>query len=112
MSNWFNTVREKTVFILEKIKVRPFIIELKNGTLPKNIFQFSIKQDSRYLSEYKKIIALLGVKCAEINDTQFFLNAVTGIIIVVDELHKIFLNSEPYINAPTPTYELFSTYNK
>jgi thiaminase/transcriptional activator TenA len=110
MSNWFSTVREKTDFILEKIKVHPFIIELMNGTLPKDIFQFYINQDSIYLSEYKKILALIGIKCIDGNDTQFFLSSATGIITVEDELHQMFMTSEQFVNVPSPSCELYTSY--
>jgi thiaminase/transcriptional activator TenA len=110
MSNWFNTVREKTDFILEEIKAHAFITELMDGTLPKDIFQFYINQDSLYLSEYKKVLALLGVRCADVNDTQFFLSSATGIISVEDELHQMFLNNDQFINAPSPSCELYTSY--
>jgi len=72
MANWYQTVREKTDFILEEIKDHPFITELINGTLPKDVFQYYINQDSLYLSEYKKVLALLSVKCPDQEDALFF----------------------------------------
>ena len=110
MSNWFNTVREKTDFILKEIKAHPFIIELTNGTLHKDIFQFYINQDSLYLSEYKKILALLSVKCENTNDTQFFLNSATGIINVENALHQVFLDNEQFNNELSPSCELYTGY--
>ena len=110
MSNWFNTVTIKTDAILEKIKEHPFIIELMDGTLSKEVFQFYVNQDSLYLSEYKKTLAQLSIKCAEANDTQFFLNAATGIILVEDELHQVFLNKEHFNNEPSPSCELYTGY--
>lgn len=110
MSNWFNTVTIKTGSILEKIKEHPFIIELMDGTLSKEVFQFYVNQDSLYLSEYKKTLAQLSIKCAEANDTQFFLNAATGIILVEDELHQVFLNKEHFNNEPSPSCELYTGY--
>jgi len=110
MSNWFNAVREKTNCILVEIKAHRFITELMDGTLSKDVFQFYINQDSLYLSEYKKTLALLAVKCVDANDAQFFLNAATGIINVEDELHEIFLNNEQSINLPSPSCELYRSY--
>ena len=110
MSNWFNTVTIKTDAILEKIKEHPFIIELMDGTLSTEVFQFYVNQDSLYLSEYKKTLAQLSIKCAEANDTQFFLNAATGIILVEDELHQVFLNKEHFNNEPSPSCELYTGY--
>ena len=110
MSNWFNTVTIKTEAILEKIKEHPFIIELMDGTLSKEVFQFYVKQDSLYLSEYKKTLAQLSIKCTAANDTQFFLDAATGIIQVEDELHQVFLNKEHFNNEPSPSCELYTGY--
>jgi thiaminase/transcriptional activator TenA len=110
MSNWFNTVRENTDFIVEEIKAHPFITELMDGRLSKDVFQLYIKQDALYLSEYKKILALLAVKCADADDTQFFLNAATGIINVEVELHQMFLNDEELMTVPSPSCELYTSY--
>jgi thiaminase/transcriptional activator TenA len=110
MSNWFNTVTIKTDAILEKIKEHPFIIELMDGTLSKEVFQFYVNQDSLYLSEYKKTLAQLSIRCEEASDTQFFLDAATGIIVVEDELHQVFLNKEHFNNEPSPSCELYAGY--
>jgi len=110
MSNWFNTVTKKTDSILEKIKEHPFIIELMDGTLSKEVFQFYVNQDSLYLSEYKKTLAQLSIKCTEANDTQFFLDSATGIILVEDELHQVFLNKEHFNTEPSPSCELYTSY--
>ena len=110
MSNWFEKSRLKTDSILEAIKKHPFIIELMNGTLPKDIFQFYINQDALYLAEYKKILATAGIKCPNVNDTQFFLNAATGIINVENALHQTFIKDEPFNNEPSPTCELYTSY--
>jgi thiaminase/transcriptional activator TenA len=110
MSNWFNTVRENTDFIVEEIKAHPFITELMDGSLSKEVFKLYINQDALYLSEYKKILAILAVKCADSDDTQFFLNAATGIINVEVELHQMFLNDEELMTVPSPSCELYTSY--
>jgi thiaminase/transcriptional activator TenA len=110
MSNWFNTVTKKTDAILEKIKEHPFIIELMDGTLSKDVFQFYVNQDSLYLSEYKKILAQLSIKCSEMNDTQFFLDSAIGIINVENELHQVFLKTDHFNNEPSPSCELYTDY--
>lgn len=110
MSNWFQLVRVKTNFIIESIKKQPFIIELMDGTLPKDVFEFYINQDAMYLSEYKKILANVGIKCDDINETQFFLDAATGIINVENALHQMFLKGKQLNNEPSPTCELYTSY--
>lgn len=110
MSNWFQLAREKTDFILEAIKEQPFINQLMDGTLPKEVFQFYINQDAIYLAEYKKILATIGVKCENTVDTQFFLNAATGIINVENALHQTFLNGTHFNTEASPSCELYTSY--
>lgn len=110
MSNWFEKVRKKTDSTLVSIKEHPFIIELMNGTLPNDIFQFYINQDALYLAEYKKTLALLGVKCTAMEETQFYLNSATGIIDVENALHQTFIKEMPFNDEPSPTCELYNSY--
>lgn len=110
MANWFETVSIKTADILQQIKAHPFIEELLAGTLPKDIFYFYVNQDSLYLAEYKKVLAQVGIKCSDENDTQFFLSAATGIIDVENALHQNFLQQTTKTNEPSPTCELYISY--
>ncbi len=110
MSNWFEKVRKKTDPILDAIKEHSFIIELMKGALSIDVFQFYINQDALYLSEYKKHLAAVGVKCTDVNETQFFLNSATGIIHVENALHENFLNGESFDQEPSPACELYTCY--
>ncbi|MFB0905182.1 MAG: thiaminase II [Nonlabens sp.] len=110
MASWYQTVRGKTDFILEEIKDHPFITELIKGTLPKDVFQYYINQDSLYLSEYKKILALLSVKCTNTEDALFFLNSATGIINVENELHLTFIDKSNFNKEASPSCELYTSY--
>ncbi|SFJ60580.1 thiaminase II [Olleya namhaensis] len=110
MSNWYNQVNHKTAPILEAIKQQPFIKQLMDGTLPQSVFEFYINQDALYLAEYKKNLATIGVKCSDSNETQFFLDAATGIIAVENALHHVFMKSVTFNNVPSPTCELYTSY--
>lgn len=55
-------------------------------------------------------MALVGVKCTQTSETQFFLNAATGIIEVENALHNHFLKNELIHNEPSPTCELYISY--
>jgi thiaminase/transcriptional activator TenA len=110
MANWYKTVREKTDFILEEIKVHPFITMLIKGTLPKEVFQYYINQDSLYLAEYKKVLLLLSVKCTDPEDALFFLTSATGIIDVENELHHTFIDDGNFTNEASPSCELYTSY--
>lgn len=110
MSDWYEEINIKTEYILQQIKEHPFIKELMDGTLPKEVFYFYINQDTIYLSAYKKILAQIGIKCFDENDTQFFLDAATGIINVENALHQNFLTQQAVTNEPSPTCELYISY--
>ena len=110
MSNWYETINNKTEVILNQIKEHPFIVKLMDGSLPNDIFRFYINQDALYLSEYKNVLAILGSKCQDENDTQFFLDSATGIINVENVLHQKFLKNNEINNEPSPTCELYTSY--
>lgn len=110
MTNWYNRINKKTEPILNRIKTHPFITELIDGSLPEAVFLFYIHQDAIYLSEYKKTLASVGVKCSKDDDTQFFLDAATGIIHVENALHQLFLKDEKQSTEASPTCELYTSY--
>lgn len=110
MSNWYTTVHDKNSYILEDIKKHPFIIQLMKGSLSKDVFEFYIKQDALYLADYKKTLALIGIKCVKSDDTQFFLDAATGIIAVENALHQLFLKDVIDVNEASPTCQLYTSY--
>ncbi len=110
MSNWYEIINNKTEIILNQIKEHPFIAKLMDGSLPTDIFHFYISQDALYLSEYKNVLAILGSRCQDENDTQFFLDSATGIINVENVLHQNFLKNNEINNEPSPTCELYISY--
>jgi len=110
MSNWYEKISKETEYILQQVKETPFIRELMAGTLPKEVFNFYVNQDRIYLSEYKKVLAQIGIKCLDENDTHFFLDASIGIINVENALHQNFLKQEATTNYPSPSCELYISY--
>ena len=110
MSDWYKEINEKSDSILSQIKKHPFVEKLMLGTLSKEVFDLYITQDVIYLAEYKKILAQLAIKCFREKDTQFFLDAATGIITVENVLHQEFLKNEEYYFEASPTCELYISY--
>lgn len=110
MENWYEKIRLKTEHIFHDIIKHDFVIELMQDTLNADIFGFYVNQDSLYLSEYKKSLVTVGTKCHRADETQFFYESATGVILVEDALHKTFLKPK-YINpTPSPTCELYNSY--
>jgi len=110
MQDWYENTRAKTEAIFQKIVKHDFITDLMEGKLQKDIFGFYVNQDSLYLSEYKKALVTVGTKCNRPEDTQFFYESATGIILVEDALHKEFLEQKYINHEPTPTCELYNSY--
>lgn len=110
MSNWYETISKDSEIIVENIKNHPFILELMEGTLPEATFYFYINQDALYLAEYKKVLAVVGSRCIDEKDTQFFLDSATGITHVETMLHQNFLKNQEIIHEPSPTCELYTSY--
>ena len=110
MPNWYEEISIQTEYIIQQIKEHPFIKRLMAGTLPEEVFYFYINQDTIYLSEYKKVLAQIGIKCNDENHTQFFLDAATGIIDVENALHQNFLKQKASTNVPSPVCELYISY--
>jgi len=110
MNNWYDDVRGKTESVFQEIIKHDFVLDLMKGTLSKDVFGFYVNQDTLYLSEYTKVLAQVGVKCHQSDETQFYLESATGIIEVEKALHQLFLKEE-YLNpTPSPTCELYNSY--
>src|SRR2546421_9143 len=48
---------ERSVPLLQKQLEHPFLRALADGTLPRANFEFYIRQDARYLEDYRKVFA-------------------------------------------------------
>ena len=85
--------------IYQRILELPFLHELKEGTLPKEKFNFYLRQDAIYLSEYGKILAGIATRLHQPEHREAFLKFSTETIAVESALHGSFLK-----DAPTPAY--------
>jgi len=108
--SWYEEVRAKTEPVFQEIVKHDFVKDLMAGTLSDDVFGFYVNQDTLYLSEYTKVLSIVGIKCYEADETQFYLESATGIIEVEKALHQVFLKKK-YLNPePTPTCELYTSY--
>lgn len=74
----------------QSILEMPFITELTTGSLAIEIFKFYMAQDSLYLEQFGKALALVGAKANDIQDTLAFLRFAEGAIVVENALHKTY----------------------
>ncbi len=69
----------------------PFNRELAEGTLDREKFSFYIKQDTLYLSDFARALAITGTKSHSVPEFMEFLDFAKGAIVVERALHDSFL---------------------
>lgn len=73
--------------IYQKIIKMPFIEELQRGTLPLEKFQFYMRQDSFYLENFARSLALIGARAHRVSHALDFIRFAEGAIVVEKALH-------------------------
>ena len=69
----------------------PFTVELADGTLSRERFQFYLVQDARYLAGFGRALALAATRAPAEEDMAFFAGAVRESVVVERELHARYL---------------------
>mmetsp|Transcript_7818 Transcript_7818/g.14808 ORF Transcript_7818/g.14808 Transcript_7818/m.14808 type:complete len:261 (-) Transcript_7818:2748-3530(-) len=89
--SWCDIAWTATIGHCEAIKLHPFVQGLSNGSLPRKAFQFYMMQDSAYLRDYARALAVAASK-ARTEDAQVFLAEASATAVKVERsLHKGFL---------------------
>ncbi|BBD72892.1 thiaminase II [Sulfodiicoccus acidiphilus] len=79
--------------VYEAILSHPFIIGLTTGELDEEKFRFYIAQDSLYLREYGKVLAIAAAKAEEREHSRFFAESLARSIKVEQEMHEAFMRA-------------------
>lgn len=95
--------------IYQKIIEMPFIEELQRGTLPLEKFQFYMGQDSFYLENFARSLALIGARAHRVSHALDFIRFAEGAIVVEKALHDSYfqefgLNQRGSIEPTTHHY--------
>lgn len=86
--------------IYQSILELPFNKELANGTLEQSTFAFYMKQDSLYLADFSRALAIAGVKHSDSEILKEFLGFAEEAIVVERALHEGFLKQyNTYVNV-------------
>ncbi|MDN5698259.1 MAG: thiaminase II [Rubrobacter sp.] len=102
--------------IYEQIIEHPFLAGLSDGSLPDECFRHYVLQDALYLSEYARVLSLIGVRSGEDETLAMFNEHSSGAIAVERELHESFLSelgisdSEASRAKPAPTTLAYTSY--
>jgi thiaminase (transcriptional activator TenA) len=78
--------------IYASILNHPFNQELTAGTLPKEKFQFYIKQDALYLTDFAKALAVIAAKSDTADSIISFIKFSEGAITAERGLHEFYLD--------------------
>ena len=84
------SLREEIKEIYSKIINLPFNQELMKGTLARDKFTFYIQQDSLYLLDYSKALALIAAKSEKTEKIYQFLQFAGNAIVVEKAMHEVF----------------------
>ena len=71
-----------------QVLAHPFIRELSDGTLSRERFVFYMKQDSLYLQEFSKALAIAGARAPDVDSMLFFVGSARTCAIVEQALHE------------------------
>ena len=74
----------------QSILTMPFILELSDGSLHKEKFQFYMAQDSLYLEHFGKALSLIAAKAHHIDDTLEYMRYAETAIVVENALHEFY----------------------
>jgi len=104
----FDKMQQATTSIIEAIKQLPFIIELIQGNLANDTFNFYLQQDVFYLSDYARALALIGARVENRHHCHQFLQFALEGIAAENNLHANYIariqpkiNVIPYKISPT-----------
>lgn len=98
----------KTESLWKNYLAHPFLVELCNGSLPKEKFKYYLIQDYLYLKEYAKVFCMGVIKSTSIKDMRFFYNAVNGTMNDETAIHIEYMRKlgvEP-LDAEKKDYDL------
>ncbi len=102
--------------IYEKIIEHPFLSGLSDGSLPEECFRHYVVQDALYLSQFARVLSLIGVRSGDDTTLAMFNEHSSGAVAVEQDLHEGFL-SELGVSAddasrarPAPTTLAYTSY--
>eukprot|EP00959_Pyramimonas_sp_CCMP1952_P204135 4269277-Pyramimonas_sp.AAC.1 len=98
---------ERSLHIREAVYNMPFVDMLAAGTLPKDVFQHYMLQDSGYLVQYARALNTAASKATKTEDQIFLAHSGAKAVAVEGALHKGFLEKfgvkESERALPSPT---------
>lgn len=109
----FSSMQSIASPMLHHIFKLPFNLELARGTLPNDKFIYYLTQDSLYLADYAKALALTAAKLNNTNHSQQFLQFAQNAILTEQTLHlKLLKENSASLNTKkqSPTCFMYTNY--
>ena len=103
---------EQTEGIYNQIIEHPFNQELMEGTLDKEPFKFYIRQDSLYLHDFGRALAMMAARSLEADKLQQFAKFAEGAVVVERALHEQYFREFDIEESGTksPTCMLYTNF--
>jgi thiaminase/transcriptional activator TenA len=98
------------------ILAHPFVTGLTDGSLDRDAFRFYVIQDSLYLRDYAKALAVTGARAPAPADTEVFTRSALTAIAAERDLHEALLGelgieaAEVATSAASPTNLAYTSY--
>ncbi len=83
-------LRDKYSYLWDRLFNHPFVVEMGNGTLALDKFQFYVKQDYYFLVQYNRMLALAAAKAPDLENIGRFASLLNETLNVEMELHRAF----------------------
>ena len=102
--------------VYQEILAHPFLTGLTDGSLPRTVFEHYVVQDSHYLRDYARALALCAAKAPDEQTTAMFADHARGCIAVERSMHDEFLQhlgmqETQVVQAPVlPTTLAYTSY--
>lgn len=96
------------------ILAHPFLQGLTDGTLPREAFRHFVVQDSHYLRDYARALAVCAAKAPTDDDVRAFAGDAIGAIAAEQEMHREFMadlgGGRPGDETVLPTTRAYTSY--
>ncbi|MCU7823607.1 thiaminase II [Kitasatospora sp. DSM 101779] len=79
--------------VYDEILAHPFLTGLTDGTLPRQAFRHFVVQDSHYLRDYARALAVCAAKAPHEADVRAFADDAVGALAAEQEMHGEFLTA-------------------
>ncbi len=107
---WSEVAWEAALPTIKAIFQLPFVVELADGTLPKEKFLFYLSQDSIYIENYSRVLAHIASRLPKQEQSIDFLKFASDGFAVEKALHESYLGNHSIDVKPTPTTLLYNSY--